>query len=392
MSSIISDLLGKAIGTLGELFSKGTKDKNGVIQAELDPVYITLVAPRGAGKTSLLATVVTYIKNHINVADGFSVRPCTDLDSTRIAKFNSDLSIKLQAGSFKFDSGFLRGDNELSKFDFELNFNIENENTVLKQRFVVMDIPGGWISDNIPFPNEFTEHFHKSRILWIPVEAPALMEVNEKSESDKKHAASVLCVDRVFSFIKEWADVRKKKKEPCSANFVITKCETYHSQDETGDKTRWTECRRRFNLKYDEIINKIHEIDGNIKLSYVPVETIGFVKIYKSEWDTVDGRSVLKAEYKFTKTGVNPDIKGVDSLMSTVLDYCYTNLDNRIKKDIEKLDEAIKKGGLWEKLFGNKEKTKEALEKFHKKIEPLKQKMLELKVPSEFSRKYSTPV
>jgi len=149
--------LDKLFGSLVDLLSKGSKDKNGVIQADLDPIYITLVAPRGAGKTSLLATVVTYIKNHFNVAEGFSVRPCTDLDSTRIAKFNSDLSAKMQSGSFKFDSGFLRGDNEISKFDFELNFNVENENTVLKQKFIVMDIPGGWISDNIQFPQEFTE-------------------------------------------------------------------------------------------------------------------------------------------------------------------------------------------------------------------------------------------
>lgn len=398
--SALVEWLGKTVGpkigqgfkSLVDLLTKGAKDSNGVIQAELDPIYITLVAPRGAGKTSLLATVVTYIKKHINVAEGFSVRPCTDLDSTRIAKFNSDLSVNMQSGSFKFDSGFLRGDNEISKFDFELNFNVENENAVLKQKFIVMDIPGGWISDNIQFPQEFTEHFHKSRILWIPVEAPALMEVNERASSDVAHAASVLCCDRVGAFIKEWAEVRKKSKEPCSANFVITKCETYHTQDDTNGKTRWSECRKRFNLKYDEIINQVHETNGNIKMSYVPVETIGFVKIFKSKWDTVEGRSVLKADYKFTKKAIFPDINGVDALMSTVLEYCYTNLDNRIQNDIKQLDEAIEKGGILEKWFGNKEKMKADLEKFHKKIEPLKQKMLELKVQSEFSKKYSTPV
>lgn len=176
LGKTVGPKISETIGSLADIFRTSTKDKNGVIQAELDPIYITLVAPRGAGKTSLLATVVTYIKKHINVAEGFSVRPCTDLDSTRIAKFNSDLSVNMQSGSFKFDSGFLRGDNEISKFDFELNFNVENENAVLKQKFIVMDIPGGWISDNIQFPQEFTEHFHKSRILWIPVEAPALME------------------------------------------------------------------------------------------------------------------------------------------------------------------------------------------------------------------------
>lgn len=382
--------LDKLFGSLVDLLSKGSKDKNGVIQADLDSIYITLVAPRGAGKTSLLATVVTYIKKNINVAEGFSVKFCTDLDSTRIAKFNSDLSAKMQSGSFKFDSGFLRGDNEISKFDFELNFNIENENTVLKQKFIVMDIPGGWISDNIQFPQEFTEHFHKSRILWIPVEAPALMEVNEKSSTEMGQAANVLCCDRVGNFIKEWAEIRKKSNEPCSANFVITKCETYHTQDDTNGKSRWSECRKRFNIKYDDIINEVHGINGNIKMSYIPVETIGFVKIYKSDWDTMEGRSVLKADYKFTKRSIYPDISGVDALMSTVLEYCYTNLDNRIKNDIKQFDEAIKKAGIFGK--GKIEKAKAELVKFHKKIEPLKQKMLELKVPSDFSKKYSTPV
>lgn len=388
LSDLFASLFEKAKGSLMELLLSG-KSGDG-IQAELDPIYITLVAPRGAGKTSLLATVVTYIKNNINQAEGFKVNPCTAEDGTRISKFNSDLSIKLQAGSFKFDSGFLSGDNEISKFEFELSFNVSGEKTTLKQRFVVMDIPGGWISDNIPFTNEFTEHFHKSRILWIPVEAPALMEVNENAASDKARAASVLCCYRVGEFLKEWAQIRSKIDEPCSANFVITKCETYHTQDDTNAKNRWAECRKRFSEKYDDIIHQIHQISGNIKLAYVPVETIGCVKIYKSSWEEVDGHGVLKAEYKFTKQKASkPDINGVDALMSTVLEYCYTNLDNRIKNDIAQLDNS---GGFFDKLFGNNEKAKKELEDFHKKIQPLKDKMQELQKKSEFSKKYSTPV
>ena len=206
--------------------------------------------------------------------------------------------------------------------------------------------------------------FHKSRILWIPVEAPALMEVNDNSPSDLGRAANVLCCDRVGTFIKEWAEVRKEDKEqkPCSVNFVITKCETYHTQDESTNKNRWAECREKFNRKYGEIINQVHDINGNIKMMYVPVETIGFVKIYKSKWDTEEGRDVLKADYKFTKTGIYPDIKGVDALMSTVLEYCYTNLDNRIQNDIKWLDEQIKNAPFWDSWFSNKKEMKKSVQ------------------------------
>ncbi len=390
----LAEFFGKSIGgkvkTFIDVLMSGKKDKNGVLQAELDPIYITLVAPRGAGKTSLLATVITYIEKHLRKADGFSVRPCSELDGTRISKFNDDLYAKMSAKSFKFDSGFLKGDNEITKFDFEINYNIEGVEINLKQKFVVMDIPGGWISDNIPFPAEFTEHFHKSRILWIPVEAPALMEVDENAASERGHAANVLCCNRVGDFIKEWAEERKNKKpdEPCSANFVITKCETYHTQDETKDKHRWSECRLRFNQKYDDIISEVHKTNGNVKMTYIPVETIGFVKIIRHKWVEEEGRSVLKADYKFTDSKTNPEISGVDALMSTVLEYWYTNLDTRIKNDIKALDQAIEDA--W---FSSKEKKMKAdLEDFHKKLEPLQHKILELKVPSPFSKKYSTPV
>ena len=389
---MLTDWVGKKIGpavkvtfkTFIDFLTSAKKDKDGITHVDLDPIYITLVAPRGAGKTSLLATVISYINNNITKADGFTVSPCTETDGTRIAQFNSVLSARMQAGSFKFDSGFLRPDNELSKFDFELKFNVENEKTVLHQKFIVMDIPGGWISDNIAFPTEFTEHFHKSRILWIPIEAPALMEVDYKSESEMGHSANVLCIERVGEFIKEWAAIRNKEDEPCSANFAITKCETYHTQDDT--KTKAAKCQLRFKDRYQEIINDVHKISNKIKMNYVPIETIGVVKIYDREWwCTEEGRSVLKADYKFTQRRVSPQISGVDALMSTVLEYCYTALDSRINNDIEVLNKAID-----DSLFAFKEKKmKEALLSFHKKIEPLKEKMLQLKQPTKFSLDYS---
>lgn len=392
--SMLTDWFGKKIGptvkttlkTFIDILASAKKDKDGIKHANLDPIYITLVAPRGAGKTSLLATVISYINNNINKAEGFSVNPCTETDGTRIAKFNSDLSAKIQAGSFKFDSGFLRPDNELSKFDFELKFNVENEKTVLHQKFIVMDIPGGWISDNIAFPAEFTEHFHKSRILWIPIEAPALMEVNDQSANEVGHSANVLCINRVGEFIKEWAEIRNTKDEPCSANFVITKCETYHTQDDTKKKA--AKCQLRFKERYGEIINDVHKISNKIKMNYVPVETIGVVKIYDREWCTEEGRSVLKADYKFTKRQVSPQISGVDALMSTVLEYCYTALDTSINNEIKVLTKEID-----DSWFAFKEKKmKEAWLSFLKKIEPLKEKMLQLKQPTKFSLDYSIPL
>lgn len=373
---------------ISDLF-KSEKFEKGKFIGELEPIYITLIAPRGAGKTSLLATILKYMIDEVSSDKDFSVQPCEQEDADRMSKFHEKLETDIKAGQFDFTS---EGDPtaDINKFEFELNFTGVKD-AIFTQKFIVMDIPGGIINENKK-NSEFLEHFEKSRILWIPVEAIALMEGLQGSAKAIKGREKVLCTHIMGDRLKDWAKRRLNKKyEQCSVNFVILKSETYFSHRDNEELPAKVELS--FNSEYKSIISDIHIINSDINMYYVPVETIGVIKKYTSEWDD-DGK--LKCIYKFDANATQVDIKGVDRLMYNVLDYCHESLTTKLNKantEINNYVDSLDKEGALFKLFhkgviDEAKKLQLQVHTFIEGIEPLRKKLADLKHPTEFSKKY----
>ncbi len=309
---------------------------------ELTPINVAMIAPTGAGKTSLLSTIVKYIKEKLNVADGFGISPCNRRDEVVLNTFNTELRAKIDAEDFKFESGFLPGTTVSRKFEFEITLNSQAE-TEVKQKFVIMDIPGAWLEPdqrtNVTGWDEFKQHLYNSRIIWIPVEATILMEVNQNSAREKGLSSRISCRDEIENLVKEWAQFRQKDGLPASANFVITKCETYHSKDDSKNKVKADQCKELFSKYYGEAIEQIRKECPSVEISYIPVETVGCVKCIDSDWKSEEGkRPYLSCEYTVTAP-FKQVIAGAESLVKPILDYSVV----QIQAELDMMSSSAKK-------------------------------------------------
>lgn len=309
---------------------------------ELTPINVAMLAPTGAGKTSLLSTIVKYIKDNLNVAEGFGIKPCNRKDEVILNTFNSDLHAKIDAEDFKFDSGFLPGTTESRKFEFEITLNSQAD-TEVKQKFVIMDIPGAWLEPDrrsaVSGWEDFKQHLYSSRIIWIPVEATVLMEVNQNSAREKGLSSRISCRDEIETLVKEWAQFRKKDGVAASANFVITKCESYHSKDDSKGKIKADQCKELFTKYYGEAIDLIRKECPMVEIGYVPVETIGCVKLIDSDWISEEGkRPYLSCEYTVTSP-YKQVIAGAESLVKPILEYSVI----QIQVELDAMDSSAKK-------------------------------------------------
>lgn len=375
------------------LFGDETKfDKDKVI-GSFEPIYITLIAPRGAGKTSLLSTILKFMGDKVSGSAGIEVKSCKEDDEKRMNEFHAQLDTFIKAGEFNFTSA---GDPSaaINKFEFEIEFT-RIPNAVIKQKFIIMDIPGG-IINNQEKNVEFEEHLEKSRILWIPVEAVALMPVLEGAKDEEEGRKNVLCASLMSGRLEKWAQKRLKfKGVPCSANFVLMKSESFFSHKK--DNSQPAKVEIAFNKTYGQTISKVHRINPDVDISYVPVETIGVIHAYDRQWIEKDDKMVLNCVYQFDANATGVEISGVDRLMYNVLDYCHTSLSKKLDDTKAEIDKVVKQ--LDDMNFFMKLKFKRQIEeakKLQKEIydlanglEPLQKKLMELKEPSSFSKDYS---
>lgn len=367
---------------------------------ELTPINVAMLAPTGAGKTSLLSTVVKYIKDNLNVADGFGIKPCNRKDEVVLNTFNSDLHTKIEAEDFKFDSGFLPGNADARKFEFEITLKSQAD-TEVKQKFVVMDIPGAWLEPDRRSSasgwEDFKQHLYSSRIVWIPVEATVLMEVKQNSSNQKKLSGQISCREVVESLLKDWAQFRHRDGLPASALFVMTKCETYHSKDDSKNNVKADLCRELFMKYYGPAIDQIRKECSQVEIGYVPVETIGCVKLVDSDWISEEGkRPYLSCEYNVVPPRRRV-IAGAESLVSPILEYSVVqiqveldNMSDNAKKVFDENDSSIF-GRLKNWLQGNTKRAKYTaaeVEKLRPSLEKLGARLEQLRLVGDQYRYY----
>lgn len=295
---------------------------------KLPTIHIAMVAPSGAGKTSLLSTVYKYMKENFNRDDSFLIKPCNQNDRLILNKFNQEVDNKLKAGSLKFKSG-LQGTTASKLFEFELSF--EKNGQKVSQILSFMDIPGGWISDPDSH-KDFVEHLKKSHFLWIPIEAPVLMTA--KNSQEKGLSTNKLQTTYIQELVNQWTSA-KEEGSPANVCFILSKCETYFSQDKTGKEA--AKCKERFDENFKNIVQSIHDNYQFAQIHYVPVETIGPIKLIVSDWEQ-DGNQdwYLDTQYKITEK--NQKIKGAKYLMDGVLNFAADQIKallDGVKGDIE---------------------------------------------------------
>lgn len=355
------------------------------IEIKLDPINICMIAPMGAGKTSILSTLMKYFEdNFINKAKGFSIS-LNAQDQKLLDDFDTEINTYINAGSFNVETGMLLNPSDTSrKFEFELSLDSKAD-TKVSQKITIMDYPGGWINETQK-NEEFMEHLLNSRILWLPVDTPLLMQTDPNDPQEKAWLQQKLSKDSVLKLVKEWAQYRNddyQKNDALSCvNFVMTKCETYFSQAPNKDLSK--KVKVRFDEQYKSIVQEIHKASPTTEIFYYPVDTIGSVKIIDSEWVNKDGKGFLETKYSI----IEPErkIRGCSLLSKSLIDYSVAQINGELKAVDDSADEILNESSwiykLWNTIIGKSKLAayqKEEIKKLTPCMRALGEKMKELK-------------
>lgn len=269
-------------------------EKYTVKTTTLDPIKIAMAAPRRTGKTSLLATIFRYMKEHItpntfeiiiNEDDDNKVQEYADtLQVIKNANTDSDVTQKINN---------LEASKGIQTFKFTIRFKQTNDaqKTIfwIELPFEIMDVAGGIVeNDKNQESNkkeEFKVHLDESSILIVPFDSILLMEkpiTNDKEKLDE-FVSRRLSINNIEDWCIEWAKTRKNDRHP-KVVFVAMKSETYHTNKTTADKS--SKCFEEFKNKYNETLYKLKEhAPSCLKITYTPLETLGCVKCNKSLFD-----------------------------------------------------------------------------------------------------------
>lgn len=292
-----------------------TEDGTECTVTNLPPVYVSVVAPSGAGKTSLIAALYKYIDENLGQNDNFIVQPSSKKDAYRLKQINEKIDEEIRSGRMMLDSGV--GTTQINEFSFDIVMPYSNTQ-FLSQSFVIMDIPGKFMSPDMRGSEaykEFENFLSQSEIVWIPIEAPLLVE---PENGEQRGIASKLCErEGIEECMKLWADYTEKSNFVGSVHFVMTKCETYHSQDTSEGNKKAEECYNRFERYYRPIIDEMKQRTHNFRAYYTPVENIGCVKLVYKDWD-ID-RKLFSGVFKFS--GTQRKVNGVNDIALDLLEY-----------------------------------------------------------------------
>lgn len=281
------------------------------------PLDISLVAPSGFGKTSLLATLMQEAQNKFaDPNKGLEVVCGSQDDEERIKQANEGLNNDIlagQAGYTKKVTPRLPGSADIKKFTFYLQQQVDG--VTVRQPFSIMDIPGGWINPKNRISEtmnakweEFKEHLHSSRLLFVPIDATLVMEWT----TDKERATAVKLLDSnsTNDLIKEWAQYRKGELERTTALFFVPiKCEKYRNKSK--------ELEERVKLFYGNTANQVHDICPHIQQYYIPLETLGCVEFSHGTWEMEEGKEAFLAEFRMAGDE-GRRIKNVDQIFSMI--------------------------------------------------------------------------
>jgi hypothetical protein len=356
--------------------------KNGVdiVVINLQPINLSLVAPSGAGKTTLLSTVMKDITGVL--PKGFDAYPQSDDDAFRIAKYNEALSAAIAGNSVKIETRVLEGSTISKKYTFEIAYEDLQKKISVCQPFVLMDIPGTLLDREIRKTVkgdwlDFIEHLRQSLILWIPIEAPLLMEAS--IDREKSIASKLMKRNAIEEVIHEWAKYRVEEKDaPGCVCFAPVKCETYFSQDATHKKA--DVFFNRFTQNYKTVLSKIRETYPSCKIHYAPVESIGCIKLSSATWTDDE----LKADYRIIRPR-GRRIAGAEAFTCTIYQYGSEQIVKTFGATLDQMEKTFNSQNIFGIISGNitgsrkqKEELLIAIKNIVKYLDTISQELLHI--------------
>jgi hypothetical protein len=260
------------------------------------PVQVAMMGPTRVGKTTLLTAILADGRKSFQ---GTTVRiGAADRETEARIQINDDeLSGSLNAGEFR--PGSLRGTTEVQRFSILISPGVQGEGV----RFEFLDFPGGDIDPstrNSARWNGVRDFLAGTTALLVPVDATVFMEATESRH--RQQIPRVLRVSAVRDAIQEWAKERRDiENEPALVIFAPVKCESYLS-DNGGHRDASRELFTLFREIYEEVIETAKGNLPNVRIAYVPVDSLGCVEVESVRWVNDD-------EAQSDRDALTPDVE-----------------------------------------------------------------------------------
>lgn len=320
---------------MGWLFKRRKNKK-----ADTENAHILVLGNRGSGKTSLLATMLYNMDETYNPAGGISLKSNDEKTKNRLAKSVSDMEKMFTSkGELEVGDGIM-GTNEFADYNFQLSFTDEETGETLSNFDIVFhDYAGGVLSKEKSGRQheKLQELFLKSKVIYILVDTPYLMEVKSKMLEEYSAKKEIL---ELFQMLQDDPTERLLA-------FVPTKCEFYLRNG------RIDEVKKRIQSEFKEIISYIDELNKKkprYRVYFTPVQTTGGIEFCRM--DKQD--DVVKEIFRRTKPNSRFEPVNTDLLLLLCMDYLFGDFFGYAIQEIPKRSRKriIKKLGKMDKMEG----------------------------------------
>lgn len=305
------------------MFLRKIFDNDRIVRANID---VLVLGNRAVGKTSLLATMLYKMDEQLRPngitfepADGETDKKLKEATSQMKQMFIGEGGAKVGLGidgtagfeDYNFQLRFADDSNEKKKelSSFKLIFH-DHEGSVLAE-----GEKGGW-----QYP-QLRERFVRSRVIYVLVEAPYLMEFSKRDE-----IAEISAKKEILKLFQELG-------EDCGEKLITvvpTKCEYYLRNNHTA------ELIDKLQREFKDLIDCVSQINKagagkRIRLYVTPVQTVGGLEFSKMEYQEGVG-----AVPKFRRTMPNSrfDPKQTDLLLLFCMEYLLDCFFGEVAKSI----------------------------------------------------------
>ena len=261
---------------------------------------ISIIAPRGTGKTTLIGALYDYVSTEIQDGKGLK------FEVPREYKGKLE-EIRASVKNFSKTLIPTYGTNEVEKFGFR--YIIDGD----KININFMDIPGGFV-EKIQFGSSnpdyirFFEHFEQSPILVIPIDTPCLAEEEKPGQS-----AAALDIYNIYCAVRTWMQYRSKMGGRATLHFVMLKSEIYSFEN------KLKQCFEKFLETYKEVLSVAwSEQPNKLEIKCTPVEIFGNIVLDRNGSKWVNNNLY---EEKFQAINRPLSGEGFSALWDTIEDF-----------------------------------------------------------------------
>lgn len=284
---------------------------------------VTMLGPRGVGKTSILAGMYDQFEKSAKNAN-LSLTP----DAKSSARLSQKLGeLKAQTDTFRALNG-IAGTADSQFFNFELGLQFQEP----EMNIVFQDYPGGWFSGEDSEKSKIVENaIRDSQMIILAIDSPALMAQKGKwNESINQPRQMSDFFKRAFRGI----DSKKL------VLLVPVKCESY-----VQDKDEIQKLSLAIKKSYNSLITQFQSdiLSKKLAVGIAPIQTLGNVRF--SYYKSTD--NIPEACFTVCKNHNSPyDPKNVEQVIFYMLNfvlsqYLYTgilghkNILNKGRKEVE---------------------------------------------------------